>query len=50
MGVEKRGEHWYGGEQADIRAELDRYSTSGGYPVQHFSRLRFAPAAFAFFV
>ncbi len=37
MGVEKRDEHWYGGEQADIRSELLRYSEQNGYLAQHLA-------------
>ena len=36
MAVVKRGKHWYGQSQADIRTDLRRYS-KGGYPVQHFA-------------
>lgn len=36
MALIERGEHFYGDDQADIRAELVRYSADG-YPVQHFA-------------
>jgi hypothetical protein len=37
MSLVKRGEWWYGTSQADIRAELLRYSQGVGYPTQHFA-------------
>src|SRR4051794_23721003 len=37
MALAKRGKHWYGDDQADIRAELVRYSERIGYPAQHFA-------------
>jgi hypothetical protein len=37
MGLEKRGSHWYGDEQADIRAELLRYSERTGYLAHQFA-------------
>lgn len=37
MALIERGEHFYGDDQADIRAELVRYSGVAGYPVQHFA-------------
>jgi Zn ribbon nucleic-acid-binding protein len=36
MALVKRGKYWYGDEQADIRAELLRYSRDG-YPAEHFA-------------
>jgi hypothetical protein len=36
MALVKRGKHWYGDEQADIPAELLRYSLRNGYPAEHF--------------
>ena len=37
MSLTKRGKHWYGSNQADIRDELLRYSQMNGYPAQHFA-------------
>jgi hypothetical protein len=37
MGGRKGETYWYGDEQADIRAELIRYSMSRGLPVEHFA-------------
>lgn len=37
MALHKRGTHWYGDAQADIRPELHRYSSLNGYPAQHFA-------------
>jgi hypothetical protein len=37
MALAKRGNHWYGDFQADIRTELLRYSEHNGYPAQHFA-------------
>jgi hypothetical protein len=37
MALIKRGKYWYGDGQADIRAELLRYSTANAYVVQHFA-------------
>lgn len=36
MALKRKGNHWYGDEQADIRAELVRYS-EGNYPAEHFA-------------
>ena len=40
MGLEKRGSHWYGQSQADIRMELARYAELVGYPAEHFADAR----------
>ena len=37
MALKKRGKFRYGDEQADIRAELIRYSKENGYLAQHFA-------------
>lgn len=37
MAHRKRGKWWYGDTQADIRAEIDRYSRKNGYPAEHFA-------------
>jgi hypothetical protein len=37
MALVKRGKHWYGSSQPDIRAELLRYSQANGYPTHHFA-------------
>ncbi len=37
MTLHTRGAHRYGDDQADIRAELLRYSTANAYPVQHYA-------------
>ena len=37
MALVKRGTHWYGDSQADIRAEILRYSDLNGYLAQHFA-------------
>jgi len=37
MGLVKRGKYWYGDAQADIRAELLRYSKANAYPCHHFA-------------
>lgn len=37
MALTKRGEHWYGDDRADIRAELLRYSELNGYPAHQFA-------------
>jgi len=37
MALVKRGTHRYGDVQADVRAELLRYSRRNGYPTQHFA-------------
>jgi hypothetical protein len=36
MALRKRGKHFYGDSQADIRPELGRYSRSNTYVVHHF--------------
>lgn len=36
MALRKRGKHFYGDSQADIRPELGRYSRSNAYVVHHF--------------
>ncbi len=33
----KKGTHYYGESQADLRDEIIRYSKQNGYPAQHFS-------------
>jgi hypothetical protein len=35
MALRRRGKYRYGDSQADIRAEIERYATANGYPVQH---------------
>lgn len=40
MGLQKRGSHWYGESQADIRTELARYADLVGYPVERFADAR----------
>ena len=37
MALRKRGKYRYGDGQADIRRELQRYSTENAYPTQHFA-------------
>jgi hypothetical protein len=37
MALVKRGKHWYGDAQADIRTEVLCYSQRNGYPAQHFA-------------
>ncbi len=37
MAIVKRGKHWYGDSQADIRTELLRYSKRNTYVVHHFA-------------
>ncbi len=37
MAIVKRGKHWYGDAQADIRTELLRYSQRNAYPAHHFA-------------
>jgi hypothetical protein len=37
MALVKRGKHWYGDIQSDIRAELSRYSQRNGYLAHHFA-------------
>jgi hypothetical protein len=37
MAIQKRGKHRYGDSQADIRAELLRYSKLNVYIAQHFA-------------
>src|ERR1700730_10673971 len=37
MALVKRGNHWYGDGQADVRAELWRYSKQNAYVVHHFA-------------
>jgi hypothetical protein len=37
MALEKRGKHFYGESQADIRTELLRYSERNGYAAEHFA-------------
>ena len=37
MALVKRGKNWYGDNQADIPAELLRYSRLNGYTAEHFS-------------
>ena len=37
MALVKRGKRWYGDSQADIAAELIRYSKKNGYLAQHFA-------------
>lgn len=37
MALVKRGKYRYGDSQADIRAELSRYSQGNGYPIEHFA-------------
>ena len=36
MGLKKKGKHWYATSQADIRAELLRYSRAN-YPAEHYA-------------
>jgi hypothetical protein len=36
MTLQRRGNHWYGTEQADLRRELSRYSKANGYTAHHF--------------
>ena len=40
MGLRKRGAHWYGDGQDDIRGELARYSGLAGYPAERFADAR----------
>jgi hypothetical protein len=40
MALTKRGKHRYGDDQADIRAELTRYSIANEYVAQHFADAR----------
>src|SRR6476620_6166388 len=40
MGLQKRGAHWYGESQADIRTELERYAELAGYPAERFADAR----------
>ena len=37
MALIKRGKYWYGDSQADIRAELLRYSNANAYVARHFA-------------
>lgn len=37
MALEKRGKWRYGDGQADIRAEVRRYSEAAGYPAEHYA-------------
>ena len=37
MTLKERGQHRYGDNQADIRAELTRYGALNGYPPLHFA-------------
>lgn len=37
MALRKRGKWQYGDSQADIRAEIVRYSKENGYPAEHFA-------------
>jgi hypothetical protein len=37
MALKKRGKYRYGDSQADIRAELLRYSKTNAYPCHHFA-------------
>jgi hypothetical protein len=37
MALVKRGKYWYSDDQADIRAELLRYSQPNGCPPEHFA-------------
>ncbi|OWK41612.1 hypothetical protein [Fimbriiglobus ruber] len=37
MALRKRGQWWYGDSQADIRAEVARYSQLAGYLAEHFA-------------
>jgi hypothetical protein len=40
MALKKRGKHWYGDSQTDIRDEVRRYSEATGYPAQYFADAR----------
>lgn len=40
MGLKKRGSHWYGESQADIRTELARYAALAGHPAERFADAR----------
>src|SRR5262249_47577769 len=40
MSLTRRGKDWHGGEQADIRPELLRYSKKNGYAIHHFADAR----------
>jgi hypothetical protein len=37
MTLQKRGNHWYGDDHADIRGEITRYADLNGYPADHFA-------------
>jgi hypothetical protein len=37
MALKKRGKYWYGDAQADISAEILRYSKANAYVAQHFA-------------
>lgn len=40
MALQKRGAHWYGESQVDIRTELARYAELAGYPAGRFADAR----------
>jgi len=40
MALELRGEYWYGTTQADIRAEILRYSKDNAHVAEHFADAR----------
>ncbi len=50
MTLTRRGETSYGTEQADIAAEITRYSKKAGYPAEHFAQAACACGGTTFFL